>query len=97
MRSIFLKLFMVVGIASLSACMGQHNQAPSEGANLENERVYGQPGGEPRQLPNKYPEDDGTQADRIMAIQKKLYPETETTADTTVKETSVVTENVTAN
>ena len=78
---------MVVGIVSLSACMGQHNQAPSEGANLDSDRVYGQRGADPRQLPNKYEEDDGTQADRIIAIQAKLYPETKTdvSVDTTAK------------
>lgn len=83
MRSIFLKLFVFVGILSLSACMGQHNQAPSKGANLDSEYVYGNKGGEPRQLPTKYPEDDGTVADRIIDIRAKLYPETQTVGNPT--------------
>ena len=97
MKSIFLKLFVFVGILSLSACMGQHNQAPSEGANLDSEYVYGTKGGEPRQLPNKYPEDDGTVADRVMKIREKLYPETQTTGTPTVSADTTATDTTATN
>lgn len=93
-----LRFFVFVGIIALSSCMGKQNQAPSKGMNLDNERIYGTRGAEPRQLPNKYPEDeDGTIAERVANIQEKLYPTTkteetsvvvETAADTTASDTT---------
>ena len=83
MRSIFLKLFVLVGLLSLGACLGKHNQAPNKGVNLDSERVYGVRGAEPKQLPNKYPEDeDGSVSDRIAKIREDLYPKTATTDST---------------
>jgi len=85
MKSIFLKLFVLVVMVSLSACMGDHNQAPNDGVNLDSKYVYGTRGGEPRQLPNKYEEDDGTQADRIANIRDKYFPKTETVGTPTAE------------
>jgi hypothetical protein len=71
-------LFKTAAFASLlmlASCFGQHNQAPSEGAHLDDPRIYGVKGGEPAQLPNKYPADEsGEVADRAEQIRAKLFP-----------------------
>lgn len=88
MKSIFLKLIVLVVVVSLGSCMGKQNKAPSKGMNLDSERIYGKKGGEPRQLPTKYPADeDGSVAERVAEIRTKLYPVTQTTeAPTTATE-----------
>ncbi len=67
----------LIGICSflLASCFGQHNNAPNKGVNLDSERVYGNRGGEPKQLQNKYPEDkDGKMLERANKLREKLFP-----------------------
>ncbi len=62
-------------LLTLSSCFGQHNKAPSLGVNLDSERIYGEKGGAPRQLANKYEDDaSGVTAERISAIRNSLFP-----------------------
>ncbi|WP_020531778.1 hypothetical protein [Flexithrix dorotheae] len=66
-------LFILIGSSS---CLKDHNQAVVSSPTPENERVWGNKGGEPRQLPNKYEADEsGATADRIQKIREKLYSE----------------------
>jgi hypothetical protein len=63
-------------VATLSACIGQHNQAEVESLNQDSKRIYGNKGGEPMQLNNTYPEDEtGETADRIQKIREDFFPE----------------------
>ena len=75
-----LSLIAIVGLFTLSSCFRQQNQAPSEGAHLDDPRIYGVKGGEPVQLPNKYPADEsGEVADRAEKIRNQLFPKPEQT------------------
>jgi len=71
-----LKSLALLGLITLASCFGQHNNAPNEGVNQDDPRIYGVRGGEPKQLNNKYPEDD---LDRTAAIREKLFPKPEST------------------
>lgn len=63
------------GLLTLASCFGQHNNAPNEGVNLDNSRIYGVKGGEPKQLNNKYPDDEsGEVAQRANKIRDKFFP-----------------------
>ena len=70
-----LRGFAFVGMLTLASCFGQHNNAPNEGVNLDDARIYGNRGGEPKQLNNEYPEDEsGEVAQRANAIREKFFP-----------------------
>ena len=70
-----LKSLALLGLVTLASCFGQHNNAPNEGVNLDDARIYGVKGGEPKQLNNKYPEDEsGEVAERAEAIRNKFFP-----------------------
>lgn len=96
----FLSLVAIGGALLLSSCMGKQNQAPSEGVNLDSERIYGTRGAEPRQLKNKYDDPSDETLNRIEAIQNKLFPKPakeesmeapmEMEADTTATDTTAV-------
>ena len=60
----------------LTSCFKQHNKAPSKGANLQSERIYGESReAPPRQLQVTWPDDEsGEIQKRALAIQEKLYP-----------------------
>ena len=64
----------LTAVVIMSSCMGDHNQAPSEGVNLDSERVYGVRGGEPKQLKNEYPEVTDETSEKIENIREKLFP-----------------------
>ena len=76
------KLFSALAfgvLLSLTACFGQHNQAPSKGKNLDDTRVYGNQGGEPKQLNLRDTYDQGDDTLKAMQvrandIREKLYP-----------------------
>ncbi len=75
-----LKSLVLLGLVTLASCFGQHNNAPNEGVNLDDTRIYGVKGGEPKQLNNKYPEDEsGEVAERAEAIRNKFFPKPEAT------------------
>lgn len=71
----FFNKSLILGLVlGLAGCVGEHNQAPNTGLNLDSERIYGV-SSEPAQLNKVYPEDeDGKVADRVAKIQLKLYP-----------------------
>jgi hypothetical protein len=73
MKQIF-RMAVLAGTLFLGSCFGQHNNAPNEGINLDDTRIYGEKGADPKQLKNKYAEDDGTVADRANAIRDKFFP-----------------------
>lgn len=86
-----LSLIAIVGLFTLSSCFRQQNQAPSEGAHLDDPRIYGVKGGEPVQLPNKYPADEsGEVADRAEKIRNKLFPKPEQTDASAMGDTAVM-------
>ena len=68
------KNILLIGalVICLSSCIEEHNKAPNTGINLESERIYGDIGGEPRQLKNEYPEASASLVDRIDNIRNKL-------------------------
>ncbi|MEM6299359.1 MAG: hypothetical protein AAF740_11790 [Bacteroidota bacterium] len=75
-------LLLILGTMTLSSCdwlFGQHNEAAAQGRNLEDDRVYGDKGGEPRQLNNQYSGYEATDEDleRTRKIREKLYGEKE--------------------
>jgi hypothetical protein len=74
MKKIAINAFVIAGMFMLAGCFGQHNQAPSKGINLDSERIYGTRGGEPKQLQNKYPDDEGSVAERAQKIRDKFFP-----------------------
>jgi hypothetical protein len=63
---------LFIGLAAVSCIPGQHNKAPNVSANPENPKVYGDVGGAPQQLKNKY-EADAKVDERATAIRSKLY------------------------
>jgi hypothetical protein len=69
-----IKIVSVLALISLASCMGQQNKFPSEPVRAENTRIYGNIGGEPLQLKNKYADDDGKVAERATKIREKLFP-----------------------
>lgn len=76
-----LKSLALLGLLTLASCFGQHNNAPNPGVNLDDPRIYGNKGGEPKQLNNKYPEDEsGEVADRAEAIRNKFFPKPDASA-----------------
>ena len=75
MKKRLINILAVAMLLSLVSCFGQHNQAVVEGVNQDSERIYGDRGGEPRQLNNTYPEDEtGETADKIAKIREKFFP-----------------------
>ncbi len=75
MKRKVLHFSMIASVFLLASCFGQHNQAPSKGVNLKSERIYGERGGEPKQLPNQYPDPTPETLDRIENIRERLFPE----------------------
>lgn len=63
----------LVALLGLSSCIGEHNSAPNSGLNHDSKRIYGNKGGEPKQLPNKY-ESDAAVDERAAEIREKLFP-----------------------
>ncbi len=63
--------FFLLTVLAVSCIPGQHNSAPNVSVDSKNPRIYGQRGGEPKQLKNKY-EIDGKVNDRAMAIREKF-------------------------
>ncbi|MEM1137768.1 MAG: hypothetical protein AAGI07_18155 [Bacteroidota bacterium] len=75
-RKIVHTLFILLSTVMLSSCFGDHNKAVVEGVNKDSQRIYGDRGGEPRQLLAPYEEDEtGEVADRIQNIKDKFFPE----------------------
>jgi len=75
MKNITRLSILSVIILLTNACIpGEHNTAPNKGLNLDSERIYGAKGGEPKQLQNKYPDDDGSVAERVEKIRTKFFP-----------------------
>ncbi|MCS7005627.1 MAG: hypothetical protein NZM38_09925 [Cytophagales bacterium] len=75
MKQILICALSIGLIIGLTRCIpGEHNTAPNKGVNLDSERIYGIKGGEPLQLKNKYPDDDGTVAERVEKIRNKMFP-----------------------
>ncbi len=74
MKRKILNILVLIAIMFFGACIGEHNKAPNKGRNLDSKRIYGNKGGTPLQLANKYPEDDGTAAQRANKIREKLFP-----------------------
>ncbi len=75
MKKILVRVALGASVILLSSCFGQHNEAPSEGVNLDSERVYGVRGGEPKQLANQYPDPTPETLERIENIRNKMFPE----------------------
>ncbi len=74
MKKQTLALILVLMVPFLFSCMGQHNQAPSKGVHLDDERIYGPSRqAEPRQLANSYPEDPKN-VERAQKIREKFFP-----------------------
>ncbi len=75
-------ILLILGTMTLSSCdwlFGQHNEAEAQGRNLEDNRIYGNKGGEPMQLNNQYSGYEATDEDleRARKIREKLYGEKE--------------------
>lgn len=75
MRKKLINIFAIALLVSLASCFGQHNKAVVESLNQDSERIYGDRGGEPRQLKLTYPDDEtGETADKIARIREKFFP-----------------------
>ncbi|MCS6834233.1 MAG: hypothetical protein NZ521_11715 [Flammeovirgaceae bacterium] len=71
----FLKKWMIsMLVVGLFSCMGQHNKFPSENIAADDTRIYGNIGGEPLQLKNKYPDPDEKTTERVAKIREKMFP-----------------------
>ena len=73
------KIFTFIAILSVSFAMYScgikgHNSSEIKPINADDERIYGDIGGPAKQTKLTYPDDDGTQAARIMKIKQKMYP-----------------------
>jgi hypothetical protein len=90
MKQVF-KMAALAGTLLLASCFGQHNSAPNEGINLEDTRIYGEKGADPVQLKNKPPEDDGTMANRSLALRDALFPKTGAKTDSVAVAAAVAT------
>lgn len=64
---------VVASLLLLAGCIpGEHNSAPNEGKNLEDTRIYGNRGGDPKQLDKTYPTDPAVD-ERANKIKEKFY------------------------
>jgi len=64
---------VVASLLLLAGCIpGEHNSAPNEGKNLEDTRIYGNRGGDPKQLDQTYPTDPAVD-ERANKIKEKFY------------------------
>ena len=67
----YLALFLLA-LASVSCIPGQHNSAPNVSKDPENPTVYGEIGGDPKQLKNKY-EADPKVDEKATQIRDKFF------------------------
>ncbi|MGF1532886.1 MAG: hypothetical protein ACFCUI_04235 [Bernardetiaceae bacterium] len=68
-------LLAIVLCFSLSSCdwlFGQHNEAQAQGKNLNDERIYGDKNGDPKQLGQNLDASDEDR-ERAQKIREKLY------------------------
>lgn len=64
---------VVASLLLLAGCIpGEHNSAPNKGKNLEDTRIYGNRGGDPKQLDATYEGDPAVDA-RANSIKDKFY------------------------
>jgi hypothetical protein len=74
---------VVASLLLLAGCIpGEHNSAPNEGKNLEDTRIYGNRGGDPKQLDKTYPTDPAVD-ERANKIKDKFYAGDEEAEETT--------------
>jgi hypothetical protein len=75
MKKICFGLFAFLLIGAASCGIKNHNRAELVPVNAKDTRIYGNIGGEPLQLANKYEDDKtGKTQERISAIREKFFP-----------------------